>query len=199
MLTPRQAFAACLSGPWDYSPMGLGYRVEGLDDEVRVVFEYTHDRQGWEYDFDAVVEPYKDMPVRWLAHKGFVDLWKSARKDVMGRVASLIQAKPRPVSVMGYSQGAAVAVLGYEDCTFSLPKSSVSGMAFGTPRVLWGLPTIAERFTGFHRWNVRGDLVHMVPPGWMGYRHVGHSHKVGPVHVPWPWRHEPRFYEAYLP
>jgi hypothetical protein len=194
---PSAIYQRCLDGPWQ-TIHDVNFRIESNDTDIYIFFEYTHDTSGWISNFDFFVEPYKDMPVKWLAHRGFVTLWKYVRDYIMAFVTQLMQKKSRNIWVAGYSQGSALALLCYEDCVFRFKDVLIKGTGFGTPRVLWGLPTIKERFSNFARYNVHGDIVSMVPPWWMGFRHVGKSFRVGPFNLPWWTHHRPEEYQSGL-
>jgi len=197
-MTPRQYFSAVNSGPWVTSGQDVQYRIEVSAQAITLFFQPTESLSDWVHNFDFPAVPYKDMTVIWRAHRGFVELWKSVRDEVAKKILDSYQSYPLPLVVVGYSEGAAIALLAYEDLRFRLPKALIQGIGFGTPRVLWG-PSPDARFDSFVRYSVRGDIVTMVPPWLFGFHHVGKSIKVGPVHFPWWVQHTPEQYLDYLP
>jgi hypothetical protein len=185
-------------GNWRTEGKDVQFRIEADADEIAIIFQQTVSESDWAFNFKALPVVYKDSPVPFAAHEGFVSLWKSVRPIVMGEVAALYGANPhRSVNVIGFSQGAALALLCYEDIAYSLKPSYLHGYGFGCPRVIIG-EEISNRFAHFHRITVRGDLVTELPPWVMGYRHMGRLTAIGPVALPWPSNHEPKIYRKYL-
>jgi hypothetical protein len=89
----------------------------------------------------------------------------------------------RAVRIVGYSHGAALAVLCHEYLWFHRPdlRQTLTGFGYGCPRVLWGIPTPAlqkrwERFTVIRN---REDIVTHLPPALFGYFHVGRMLEIG--------------------
>lgn len=161
------------------------YKVTFDDDTVYLAIEGSVQKQDWKFNFDFWVAPYKDMPVKWYTHRGFAKAWKLARDQIAADVMAVLEG--RKLVCLGYSHGAALALLAHEYFLFA--GVQVETHVFGCPRALW-LPrkVIRERFDQCHLYQNRGDIVTMVPFWLLGYRHVGHACKVGkcrlPSHIP---------------
>jgi len=198
-MTPKETFLSATSGPWRTAGDDVQYRIADDSEAIRLYFQCTVSESDWLHNFDVAIEPYRAMPCSWAAHRGFVRLWRSVRDGLLSEVEALLAARARPITVAGYSQGAALATLAHEDIGFNVLGSVVRGAGFGTPRVVWGWLTDDRRWAAFHRWNVRGDIVSALPPSAMGYRHVGVRHDLGTFAFPSAERHKPEYYEQWLP
>jgi triacylglycerol lipase len=176
---------------------GVHFRLVKDGTKVTLVFPGTWDEHGWWHNFDIAVLPYRDMKTPFRVHRGFLKLWKSARDQIMGTIAAMAGSE---ITILGYSQGAALATLAHEDVGFQYPSMYCTTMAFASPRVLWAPPSsIRARFVGLTRYTVRGDIVTEVPPAFMGYSHIGADVKLGPPAFPWWTHHMPSEYERSLP
>ena len=167
------------------------YSIFEDEDTVYLSIQGSVQKQDWLFNFmfwasPLIWKPYKKMKSLWFAHAGFSKAWKLARDQIGIEVTTAIAGHKKLVC-LGYSHGAALALLAHEYFTFAGIQTETH--VFGCPRVLW-LPskTIRERFDNCHLYQNRGDIVTMVPFWLMGYRHVGHITKVGkcrfPSHIP---------------
>jgi len=177
---------ACRSGA-KTAGRNTQYTISSDEQNVYLAIQGSCDDDDWRFNFDFAVKPYKRMAVRWFAHRGFVTAWKLAREQIMAELEPVIRGSGKRLVILGYSHGAALAVVAHEDFKFNgyEPKTH----AFGCPRVLW-MPSkkIRERFEGVTLYQSRGDLVTHVPFVIMGYAHVGTMLKFGPkrpiTHLP---------------
>jgi len=138
----------------------------------------SNSKKDWLQNFSFWKVPYKNMPVRWKAHAGFVKKWKSIHEKVLALVE--FHTEISFVSIRGYSQGAAIGVLAHEDIGFNFPDIPIMSFVFGCPRVLSlsGIK-IRNRFDTFYRIKNGGDIVTGIPPWWFGYIHVGKEIQIG--------------------
>lgn len=137
----------------------------------------------WEY-LKLPSKPYKDMFKKWRVHGGFLKVWKDMQKDIETYVAEYLSHHPevKKIVCIGYSHGAALAVLATEDMEYLYGKSyEVSGYGFGTPRVLWGIvpQEVKYRLRNFTSIRNIPDIVTHVPPMLFGFRNAGTLVKVG--------------------
>ena len=191
----KALFDQVTSGPWITSGDDVNYRIEFVGTDATLLFEGTHDDFGWKMNFDFWVKAYKDQPIEWYAHRGFLTMWHSVRDEIMAKLKGATS-----IHIIGYSQGAALASLALEDVNFSYYSIPSLADVFGSPRVFWCLPKEIEyRVRNISRWYVRGDLVTTVPWAFLGYQHVGMKHPVGPNKFPWWTHHRPVEYDTYLP
>jgi hypothetical protein len=188
----RELFEATIRGPWETTGLDIQYRVVKNGKHAWLYLQQTAGKSDWNLNFNFWVEPYKDMPAPWKAHRGFVKAWKSARDEIFQAVGN-----PDTLSISGYSHGGALAILAHEDFTFH--GFSVDTHAYGAPRVVWmPSPAIKERFEGLGRITARGDIVATVPPALIGYRHVGSCVRFGTWQPPNPWAHMSKHYMGVL-
>jgi len=212
MSIEKELFQQCLDAP--YITIGDDFQY-WYDGERTIYFQCSSSDSDWKKNLDFFpipIKPYKDMPITWYAHRGFVKVWKSVRDTILPIVKE-IYAKRFVPRIIGYSHGAAIAVLAHEDVIFTtLGFIKTNGVVdflygegmepetivFGCPRVIWMSNKINERFYGIDNYQVRGDVVTNIPPKLFGFRHVGDILKLGNWFPIWPWRHEPKNYLRFL-
>jgi len=186
---------ACTSAKAKTAGKNTQYEITETDDTVYLAIQGSCDLDDWKFNFSFWLrpsmavwkKPYRYMRTLWFAHWGFVTAWKLAREQIMAELEPVIRGSGKRLVILGYSHGAALAVVAHEDFKFNgyEPKTH----AFGCPRVLW-MPSkkIRERFEGVTLYQSRGDLVTHVPFVIMGFRHVGKVLKFGPkrpiTHLP---------------
>src|SRR6056297_886405 len=122
----------------------------------------------WRINFSILKKPYKNMPVEFRAHEGFLKKWKAIRDDV----AYLLNNDINKVIISGCSQGAAVALFAHEDIKFRKPRLKVETVVFGCPRV-FSLKAPKKRWENVTRVQYAWDIVTGMPWRIMGYKHVG--------------------------
>lgn len=155
------------------------WHLEG--ESLFIEFEGTNSTLDWKQNFDFLKKPYKRMPRIWFAHRGFINKYKSIR-DRLWEV--LTETLPDFVFITGYSQGGALATLAHEDIQFNQPKLCPVTFTFGAPRVVgWFAPR--DRWEGLTRFRYGWDIVPLVPPWWLTYRHVGDRVHIGRRWI-WP-------------
>jgi len=182
---------------FDIATSNDGWITNGIDVQWKIdgdvlVFQCTKSRSDWAYNFMGWVQAYKDTPIPWFAHAGFVRLWKSVQDKVVSASKAL-----KVKYVTGFSQGAALATLAAEDLAWR--GMEIDCAVFGSPRVVW-MPSdsIHRRFDLMENIHVHGDIVTWVPPAVLGYRHVGKVSHIGRIYFPGPWQHQPSVYQAAL-
>ena len=128
--------------------------------------------------------PYKNMFKKWRVHGGFLKVWKSMKDDIEAYVADILttHSEIKKIVCIGYSHGAALAVLSTENMEYLYGDSyEVSGYGFGTPRVLWGIVPKEVKYRLRNFTSVRNipDIVTHVPPVFFGFRNAGTLVKIG--------------------
>ena len=118
------------------------------------------------------------MEHTWFCHRGFLKVWKAIEQYISWDISDLSINK---IEIVGYSHGAAIALLCYEYCIFHRPDCDVQGVGFGAPRVFWGFvgKAVKERFKNFKVIRNGKDLVTHVPPCLFGFRHISEVVKIG--------------------
>jgi hypothetical protein len=168
----KELFTNCLEGPWKTAGIDTQYKIQYRT----LYFQGSNSLIDWKSNFDFPAIPYKNQPIKWYAHRGFVWAWKLARQEIL---MDIEQYKVN--TIVGYSHGAALATLAHEDLWFN--DKSVITYTFGGPRVVW-MPNrkILNRWNGLTRIKVNGDIVTNLPPWLLGYKHIGIEMKTGDKH-----------------
>lgn len=157
------------------------YSYELTDDGgLYMYFEESNGLIDWKNNFDFPAKPYRDMGIKWKAHKGFVKVWKEIEPYLEEVINN---PKVRYVVISGYSHGAAIAALAHEYVWFHRPdlRDDMTTYAFEPPRVFWGwrIPKeLKERWRNYKVYRNGQDIVTHVPPTCFGYRHVGQMVKL---------------------
>lgn len=172
-------FRRCLAANYRHTPMGGDYALayDHRHRRLYVLFEWSNGAEDWHNNltfFSKTANPKDPKAEQWRCHRGFLKVW-SAMKDEIHALASeyVHHGRAKEISCVGYSHGAALALLATEH--FSHHTSvSVTGYGFGCPRVIKGnLPDCLERRLA-HFITIRNasDLVTHLPPAIFGFRHI---------------------------
>lgn len=181
-MTLKQLFNKCLTATYKTVPETQGdYKTQRVGNRLYLLLECTAQMEDWKHNFDFAAKPYKDMPKKWRAHRGFVKVWKSIIPYVENAIAD-----PRITEIItiGYSHGAALACLAQEYIWFNRPdiRDKCYAFAFESPRVFcgWRIPEgLKERWENLYVFRNGKDIVTHVPPAIFGYKHVGTLIKIG--------------------
>lgn len=178
-----QLFERCLGAKYIHAKEDGDYAVEVKGHTLYLLFECSNGGRDWKNNLDFPAAPYRHMGERWYCHRGFLRVWRNIKDDVESEVAAAILRHPsvRELICVGYSHGAALAVLATEDMVYRFGERHVAGYGFGCPRVVWGIlpKTVAKRFRHFTVVRNIPDLVTHVPPVLFGFRHVGSVLRIG--------------------
>lgn len=170
----------------------MDFRTMVKDGVRYVFFQCTASGTDWINNFKAWVKPYKYMRKVWFAHFGFSHVYNSGRDFLLRAIEGA-----EPIVAVGYSHGGALATLFHEDVKYTFPSREITTITFGAPRVIWApFSWNVRRFDGLTRIVRHGDVVAMVPPWWMLYRHVGAVEKIGKASLPSPMMHYPLEYAS---
>lgn len=183
----KELFENCLEGPWKTAGEDTQYRIQ----DRTLYLQCSASGTDWIHNFDFPAIPYKDQPIKWHAHKGFVWAWKMAKEVILKEMFENSVS-----TIVGYSHGAGLAILAHEDYWYN--GGPAATYTFGGPRVLWMSPDISNRFINVTRVSVKGDPVAMLPPLCFGYHHVGVEMKLGDFAFPWWTHHRPIEYMKAL-
>lgn len=125
-------------------------------------------------DLDAIAEP---VPGAGNLHRGFWQAWQAISVDVLAAIDG------NPVTLVGHSLGAAIAIMAAIEMTSSgNPPSSVYG--FEPPRVSTSLAARALLSkVPMQLFRNGNDLVPNLPPGW---KHAGSIEQIGNPAFPFP-------------
>jgi len=108
-------------------------------------------------------------------HRGFHRCYESVRGEILDYLEAHASPK-KTIRVTGHSLGGALASLAaMEFATCGLPYRRLEAFTFASPRV--GSAKWARHYDkqDTESWRIanENDIVTRLPPGWMGYRHVG--------------------------
>jgi hypothetical protein len=194
-------FSACLEVEYTTVEDGASFAMfgeRGSDgkDNLYIFFEKSNGAEDWINNLDfsvragnsanksgdgyaPAVAAYKDMSDVWYCHGGFLRVWKSIIPYIEDVVAD---KKFSSATLVGYSHGAALALLCHEYIWFNRPdmRGQIFGYGFGCPRVIYGnAGRIRERWKNFCVVRNIDDIVTHLPPRILGYRHVGTLVSIG--------------------
>ncbi len=177
----RALFERCLYIPYTHVENAADYATEHLGNTLYIYFEASNGIEDWKNNLSFPARPYRRMGrTAWFAHRGFLKVWKTLEEYIAPMIADPTLKR---IVTVGYSHGAALAVLCHEYIWYHRPdlKNSIEGYGFGCPRVVWGCASKAkaqrwERFTVIRNIN---DVVTHLPPSWLGFSHVGMLLEIG--------------------
>ena len=172
------AFNECLAVKYTQVENAGDYALRWDGSTLKIFFEWSNGKEDWRNNFDFPAKPYRDMEHLWFCHRGFLKVWKSIEPYL---VEAISDPDIKKIEIVGYSHGAAIALLCYEYCVFHRPTAIVEGVGFGCPRVFWGIvpKAVKERFSGFKVVRNGNDIVTHVPPALFGFRHNSEVEKIG--------------------
>lgn len=176
-----ELFEKCITIPYIHVENAADYAAERVGNTLYLYFEPSNGEVDWQNNLDFPAMPYKRMEdIVWFAHRGFLKVWRSAEPYVEKEVGD---PTLRQIVTVGYSHGAALAVLCHEYVWFHRPdlRHCTQGYGFGCPRVVWGPVPFAlkQRWAGFTVVRNINDIVTHLPPAVLGYSHVGQLLEVG--------------------
>lgn len=187
-----EEFLATTRGPWNTSGKDVQWKLEN----ETLYFQCTRSQSDWEQNFKFWAKPiraYKNMTDVWRAHAGFVELWKSVEDELK---LHLVEMPPK--RIVGYSQGAALALLAAEFVEYNFGYQP-QVIAFGCPRVFWLPNKKLEKRFDVCRVSTRNDIVTKVPFGVFGYKHIGKELLIGDKRLLWSVEaHTPLSYRLAL-
>ncbi|MBQ7348114.1 MAG: hypothetical protein IJW55_09850 [Clostridia bacterium] len=173
-------FKSCLSQSYNEVENGGSFACERHGDTLYIWFEQSHGITDWLNNLRFAAAPYREMEPVWQCHAGFLKVWKSVKPYLE---PSILDTSVKQICTVGYSHGAALAVLCHEFIWYRRPDlhQGMCGFGYGCPRVLFGCvpPEIAPRWDTFYVVRNLDDLVTHLPPRAAGYCHVGNLVTVG--------------------
>ena len=179
---------------------GASFFYEKRGERLYIFFEHSNGIIDWRNNFDFPAKIYRENGDKWYVHRGFLHVWESAKIFLKDQI---LNRNVKEIVIVGYSHGAALALLCHEFCVFNRSdiSNNIFGYGFGCPRVVYGClkRNICERFKNFYVVRNCRDIVTHVPPIIFGFRHVGNiihigkKAKYGPINS-----HRPENYIAQL-
>ncbi len=179
-----ELFERCLDADYITVEDGASFALEREGERLYIFFEKSEGAEDWKnnLDFSAVgarAEIYGEGNDSFYCHGGFLRVWKSLLPYING---ALLDLNFREMVIVGYSHGAALALLCHEYIWYSRHdlRGRIYGFGFGCPRVIWGhTPRERERWQNFYVIRNIDDIVTHLPPRILGFRHEGTLIKIG--------------------
>ena len=179
----KEHFERCLNATYEERENGASVACEREGDCLYLLFQHSKGTTDWLNNLNFHAVPYKSMNPVWQRHGGFLKAWSGAEPFVEETLERSVREGIREVCVIGYSHGAALAVLCHEWVWYRYPafRARLSGFGFGCPRVLYGCATaeLALRWERFFTVRNLDDAVTHLPPKAMGFCHVGNLVEIG--------------------
>ena len=176
----RALFDECVTARYQTTEADTDWSAEAQRGELRIRFAPSHGTRDWLHNLTFHAVPYEEMTPTWQCHSGFLTCWKSVLPHLS---PFILHPNTQRVVIIGYSHGAALALLCHEYVWFHRPdlRERLLGVGFGCPRVLYGCvpPEIAPRWERFFVVRNIDDIVTHLPPRVLGYCHVGNLIEVG--------------------
>lgn len=119
------------------------------------------------------------------AHYGFLSKYTAVREELLHRAAA---THPElPITVVGHSQGGAMASLTFFELALLYPDRDVRAVTFGMPRIYnRAAAELQQDFDNRHTRVVNGrDVIARLPFRSWGYYHVGTKLWIGRKGFPW--------------
>ncbi len=169
-------FLRCLNIKYTTVENDASFGIDIICDNLYIYFEHSNGIIDWKNNLDFPVK----CGGSFCYHRGFLRVWNGIRDRILKYIENPSFKK---IHIIGYSHGAALALLCYE-MAYKVRediRSSLFGYGFGCPRVLWGFGRRHAKRIWSNFLVVRNidDLVTHVPFAFLGYFHVGKMLKIG--------------------
>lgn len=164
-----ELFDEVSGGNWITAGEGVQYKLVN-----RVLyFQCSNGAKDWLYNFDIAQSVYPCSDVPFMMHEGFNLLWQSIRHIIEGLDFD---------TIVGYSQGAAIAIMAHENYFHRLGCEPLT-YTFGCPGSMF-MPSkqLQKRFTKVANIINPRDIVYYSTLIF-GYRHVGITQKLEKVKI----------------
>lgn len=173
-------FDACLAADYTGSEGGVDFAFSRIGGHLYIFFQHSNGAVDWWSNLDFPARAHTGACGEFYAHRGFLSAFEIAKKRI---APALRDPAVSRITLVGYSHGAALALLAteYAFCTRPDLSGAVEGFGFGCPRVIWGRAG-EESERAFARFTVVrnvDDIVTHLPPSFFGYRHVGRLLEIG--------------------
>ena len=174
-----ELFEACLEIEYQHVEEGGSFATLRDGDKLWIFFEKSNGREDWFNNLSYRAVKVEREGEVWFCHEGFLKVWQA----VLPYLHQLLSSPSvKQVSIVGYSHGAALALLCHEYVGYLRPdlEDALEGYGFGCPRVILGVvPDEGRRWRSFYVVRNVDDAVTHLPPRFIGYRHVGKLIMIG--------------------
>ena len=175
----RQLFLTCLEADYKHTDGNGSYATLRDGELLYLFFEKSNGGADWINNLSYRAANRGRLGERWFCHEGFLRVFNDILPEIEYEIAD---RTVRKIVTVGYSHGAALALLCQEHIWYTRPDVSDDCYAygFGCPRVIFGtVPREGERWRNFYIVRNIDDLVTHLPPKALGYRHVGRLLEIG--------------------
>ena len=173
-------FTKCRQMQYTHTKGNVSYAVTRDGARLFLWFEQSNGITDWGRNLNFPARAYKSGTFTWFCHRGFLSAWKEIREHLS---TAILDDSVREITIVGYSHGAAVALLCHEYVWYMRQdlRARMQGVGFGCPRVVWGYLPQAMRVRWEHFLVVRNldDIVTHLPPALLGYFHVSPILEIG--------------------
>ena len=170
---------------WDTIGADTQYEILELYDETVIIFAESNSLTDWMINLDFPKTAYKRMETTFYAHRGFLKEWKLIEDFFVGFIEDKFERGEdvKPITIVGWSYGGAMATLLKESLWFSFPmlRKTTKMITFGSPRSVGFLKFngVRERWNNCTLYRNGFDLVPSIPFLFMGFRHVRKNTQIG--------------------
>jgi len=175
----RELFEACLNAEYRTVENAGSFAYLRDGDLLYLFFEKSNGGEDWYNNLSYHAVSVGREGDEWFCHEGFLRVWKS----ILPYIDRLVRSPSvRQIVCVGYSHGAALALLCHEYIWYNRPDldGSLHSFGFGCPRVIYGrIAGEEERWRDFFVVRNLDDSITHLPPRIFGYRHVGRLVEIG--------------------
>ena len=171
-----ELFEGCLQATYRKAARGGGhYALSRRGGEIKVYFQHSVGREDWRHNLDFIAVRHMLGRERICCHRGFLQVWQGMEEELEVQIERERARGAWRIMCVGYSHGAALALLAVLHFCIRFPQKRICGIGFGTPRVLWGhIPrAVKEAAAAFLAVRNPPDFVTHLPPILSGY-HTPH-------------------------
>jgi hypothetical protein len=175
----RELFISCLNVEYRHVENGGSFAYVRDGDVLYLFFEKSNGEEDWYNNLSYHAVSVGREGDGWFCHEGFLRVWQSILPYLAGQIQSM---SVRRIVSVGYSHGAALALLCHEYIWYARPDldGNFEGYGFGCPRVIYGrVAGEGERWHDFFVVRNIDDSITHLPPRIFGYRHVGNLIEIG--------------------
>ena len=173
-------FKRCLNIPYVHVENSGDYATEKIGSTLYVYLEHSNGVEDWQNNLDFLAQERTDENGGYYAHGGFLRVWKSILPYVS---RDILDTSFKRIIIVGYSHGAALAVLCHEYAYLNRPdiRENIFGYGFGCPRIVCCQrdEEISRRWENFTVIQNIDDVVTHLPPSAFGFFHVGKMLRIG--------------------
>jgi len=161
------------------------YKILEESDETIIVFAESNSMKDWKINFRFPKTPYKKMNDVYRVHGGFLKEWKIIKNLFSKYIEDkfLYDEDVKPITIVGWSYGGALATLCLEQLWFDFPmiRETTKMVTFGAPRVIgfFNFNNVKERWNNSTMYRNNSDLITFIPFIIMGFRHVRKTTHIG--------------------